>query len=58
MQISKDRIELINDQYNVRSSVTIADLFDEAGEATGTKVTLYMPLIEMTVRSISVNKLL
>ncbi len=58
MQISKDRIELINDQYNVRSSVTVIDLFGEAGEATGTKVILYLPLIEMTVPSGSVNRLL
>jgi LytS/YehU family sensor histidine kinase len=47
MQISKDRIQIINSQYHSQSSVTVEDLFDDAGNAVGTKVILHLPLIEM-----------
>ena len=47
MQISKDRIQIINSQYRSQSSVTVEDLFDNAGNAVGTKVILQLPLIEM-----------
>ncbi len=47
MQISKDRIGIINKQQDIMSSVTIEDMVDDNGNPTGTKVTLHLPLIEM-----------
>jgi tetratricopeptide (TPR) repeat protein len=44
MQISKDRIELINKLYKYNTSVKVEDLVDEAGNATGTKVVLTIPV--------------
>ncbi|HRX93151.1 MAG TPA: histidine kinase, partial [Chitinophagaceae bacterium] len=38
MQITKDRIDLINQLYNTNTSVEIVDMKDEAGNPTGTKV--------------------
>jgi ligand-binding sensor domain-containing protein/two-component sensor histidine kinase len=40
MQITSDRIEMINKLYNANTSVKITDLKDENGNATGTKVEL------------------
>jgi tetratricopeptide (TPR) repeat protein len=47
MQISKDRISIINRQQDILSSINVEDKFDEVGNPTGTKVTLHLPLIEM-----------
>lgn len=47
MQISKDRIRLVNSQLNIQSSVIIDDLSDDLGNALGTKITLQLPLIEI-----------
>ena len=38
MQISKDRIELINKLYKYNTSVKVHDLTDENGKASGTKI--------------------
>lgn len=40
MQITEDRIFLINQLYNINAKVTVEDLTNEHGEATGTKVIL------------------
>lgn len=44
MQITKDRIEMINKLYNTTNSVQIIDLKDEEGKANGTKVELIVPV--------------
>jgi len=44
MQISSDRIQIINNLYKLNNSVTIHDLIDEKGEATGTKIILNIPV--------------
>lgn len=43
MQITKDRIDLINKLYNTNATVTITDLQDNAGKPTGTRVELSIP---------------
>ncbi len=48
MQISKDRIEIINVRHHIQSSVTVEDLFDNSGNATGTKVVLKSPFVAGT----------
>jgi hypothetical protein len=40
MQITEDRIFLINELYNINAKVTVDDLTNEQGQATGTKVIL------------------
>lgn len=44
MQITKDRIEMINKLYNTNTTVQIIDLNDEEGNARGTKVELVIPV--------------
>ena len=45
MQISKSRIDIINKQHPMLSSVVIEDLFNESGTAAGTKIILHLPSI-------------
>jgi len=44
MQITQDRIEIINKLYNMNASINIYDLNDEQGNAKGTKVELTIPV--------------
>jgi len=44
MQITQDRIEIINKLYNINASVRILDVENEQGEAKGTKVELIIPV--------------
>jgi len=44
MQISSDRIQIINNLYKINNSVTVHDLTDETGMASGTKITLKIPV--------------
>ena len=44
MQITKDRIEMINKLYNTNTSMNVIDLHDEQGNATGTRVELIIPV--------------
>jgi LytS/YehU family sensor histidine kinase len=44
MQITQDRIEIINKLYNMNASINIYDLKDEQGNARGTKVELTIPV--------------
>ncbi len=44
MQITQDRIAMINKLYNANTSVEIVDLKNEEGEATGTRVELVIPV--------------
>ena len=44
MQITQDRIEIINKLYNLNTSVHIYDMQNEKGEATGTRVELTIPI--------------
>ncbi|MDQ4140453.1 MAG: histidine kinase [Bacteroidota bacterium] len=43
MQITQDRIFLINELYQMNAAVQIEDLFDIEGKASGTKVTVEIP---------------
>jgi hypothetical protein len=47
MQISKDRIELINKLYKYNTAVTVQDLMDDTGMASGTKIILTVPVNNM-----------
>ena len=44
MQITQDRIEIINKLYNMNASVQIHDMTDAGGVAKGTKVELTIPV--------------
>lgn len=44
MQITLDRIEIINKLYNMNASVHVQDLTDENGHSKGTKVELSIPV--------------
>jgi hypothetical protein len=44
MQISKDRIFLINELYNTNANVQVKDLTDDQGNPGGTKVTVEIPV--------------
>jgi ligand-binding sensor domain-containing protein len=44
MQITEDRIEIINKLYNINASVAIYDMENEKGEAAGTRVELTIPI--------------
>lgn len=44
MQITRDRIEMINKLYNTTTEVMITDLVNDAGEAAGTEVRLVIPV--------------
>ncbi len=56
MQISKDRIAIINKQYKILSSVIITDMVNADGNPAGTRVTLQLPLIEMAADAVSIKK--
>jgi ligand-binding sensor domain-containing protein len=45
MQITSDRIALINRIYQIDTQVHVVDLTDEQGKATGTRVVINIPLI-------------
>lgn len=45
MQITSDRIGLINSIYHIDTRVNIIDLTDEEGQATGTRVVINIPFI-------------
>ncbi|HQW25605.1 MAG TPA: hypothetical protein PLV75_06590, partial [Saprospiraceae bacterium] len=45
MQITSDRIALINRIYQIDTQVHVIDLMDEHGTATGTRVVINIPLI-------------
>ena len=44
MQISSDRIQIINYLYRLKNSVSIYDLTDEKGNSTGTKIIVQIPV--------------
>ncbi|CAL1520516.1 two-component regulator propeller domain-containing protein [Chitinophaga sp. MM2321] len=46
LQITRDRLHLYNSMFNVAASFDIEDLTDGAGNATGTRVNLWFPLVE------------
>ncbi len=45
MRITADRISILNQAYHNKPSVRILDLVDEQGNATGTEVTIKIPLV-------------
>ena len=44
MQITEDRIRMINELYDAEADVEVVDLFDAEGAAVGTRVVLCLPL--------------
>jgi ligand-binding sensor domain-containing protein/two-component sensor histidine kinase len=44
MQITKDRIEMINKLYSTNTTMQVIDLHDEKGNAMGTRVELMIPV--------------
>ncbi len=44
MQVTADRIRMINQLYNIQTQTQIVDLVDSFGEACGTKVILQIPV--------------
>lgn len=44
LQITKDRLQLYNSRFNMDASFDIEDLYDENGQARGTRVNLWFPL--------------
>ena len=44
LQISKDRIRIVNKLYGVNTQVEVEDLRDENNEATGTRINLFIPI--------------
>ncbi len=44
MQITRDRVEMINKLYNTNTTIKITDLKDQAGNAKGTRVELVIPV--------------
>lgn len=44
MQITEDRIRMINELYGAGADVEITDLYDDEGQAAGTRVALHLPL--------------
>lgn len=44
MQITRDRMEIINKLYNINTCITITDLVDADGCAAGTRVELVIPV--------------
>ena len=44
MAITRDRIALINQMYNMEAKVDIEDLGDDNGHPSGTKVILEIPV--------------
>lgn len=46
LQITRDRLSLYNSRFNVDASFDIEDLKDEEGKAIGTRVNLWLPLVE------------
>ena len=44
MRITHDRIQMINKMFDSKTSVEIIDLKDNTGQATGTRVELYIPI--------------
>ncbi|NVO04337.1 MAG: histidine kinase, partial [Bacteroidetes bacterium] len=47
MEITKERLEILNRQHKGQTSVRIIDLRDENGKAIGTKVELSIPFIDL-----------
>jgi hypothetical protein len=46
MQITADRISLINKIYGVDTQVDVVDLYDSQGLASGTRVIINIPIID------------
>lgn len=44
MQITRDRLEILNKQYGLHSSVIITDKTDNRNQPAGTKVEIYIPV--------------
>ncbi len=44
LQITSDRIKIVNSLHGIRATVAVEDLYDAAQQAAGTKVTLVIPV--------------
>jgi len=45
MNITKNRIEILNEVYNIQAEIVVEDLLDAEGLASGTRVTVQIPMI-------------
>ena len=48
MQITEDRIDIINRMQNINASSKVIDLKDDEGNAIGTRVELEIPIMPLT----------
>lgn len=46
LKITEDRIDIIRQMYKIDASVEVIDQYDEAGEASGTVVQIFLPYID------------
>jgi hypothetical protein len=44
MQITRERIEMINKLYDTNTRVNVSDLYDNTGKPAGTRVELIIPV--------------
>ena len=51
MQITKDRLENIKAFYNFETKISIMDLYDELGNAMGTRIALTLPILNHKTKS-------
>ncbi|WP_170117742.1 sensor histidine kinase [Chitinophaga ginsengisoli] len=47
LQITRDRLALYNRRFNLDATFDIEDLYDEAGQPSGTRVNVWFPLTEI-----------
>jgi len=45
MNITKNRIEMFNDVYNIQADIRVEDLYSDEGQACGTRIILHIPMI-------------
>ena len=43
MQITGDRIAIVNQLHNIQASVTVTDLLNDEGVAAGTRISILIP---------------
>lgn len=55
MQITKDRLHIVNQLFNTQARVRVEDLYAADGSAAGTRVTLNLPCEQLTSTSFANN---
>ena len=44
LKMTAERIQIINQLYDMQTEIIVTDLYDEDGKACGTKVTIHVPI--------------